>query len=86
MRSLHLTSPAHRKAALQSAKDLEKMAGHGGNTTGQGTNRNTEGESEERQRGLGAGAGAQHRGSGAGPCCGSRSPGIQHSCGIQHSL
>ena len=53
VRCLHLTSPANKKAGIQSAQDLEEGAGHAGSTISQRTTRNAQGECKERQRGLG---------------------------------
>lgn len=53
VRCLHLTSPAHGKAGIQSAQDLEKGAGHAGSTISQWTTRNAQDACKERQRGLG---------------------------------
>lgn len=53
VKCLHLTSPAHRKAGVQSAQDLKKGAGHTGSTISRWITRNAQGECKEKQRGLG---------------------------------
>lgn len=84
MRCLHLTSSANKKAAIQSAQDLKKGAGHAGSTVSQWTTRNAQGECKEGQRGLGDKSAHIELGEWSWPRLRLRSPGVRSSPGTQH--